>query len=60
MARWQGSCRKESIADIKSILHLIPTDAKQYYKNLVGEEMEEDVEGFNGEVDFEIEEENQD
>lgn len=42
--------------DIKSILHLIPTDAKSFYKKLTGSDtVTDDIDGFNGSLDFEPE-----
>lgn len=47
------------LQDIRSIMHLIPQDCKDFYKNLQGEEgLEHDVDGFTGLPDFEIEEKN--
>ncbi|KAJ8710677.1 hypothetical protein PYW08_009192 [Mythimna loreyi] len=44
--------------DIKSLLPLIPSDARQYYENLAAsQDLEDDVEGFNGSIDFDIEDE---
>ncbi|CAG4933957.1 unnamed protein product [Parnassius apollo] len=42
--------------DIKSLLHLIPSDATKYYENLTGaRDLKDDVEGFDGSIDFEVE-----
>lgn len=47
------------LQDIKSIMHLIPEDCQDFYRNLVGKEgLEDDVDGFTGPPDFEVEEEN--
>lgn len=41
--------------DIKSYMHLIPAVAHPFYEKLKGNSaVEEDIEGFNGELDFEI------
>lgn len=41
-----------------SIMHLIPQDCKYFYTNLHGQEgLEDDVDGFSGSPDFEVEEE---
>lgn len=35
----------------------IPNDAKSFYKSLIGDPtIEEDIDGFNGELDFDLEE----
>lgn len=42
--------------DLKSLLHLIPEDAQDFYKNLTGDvTVEDDIDGFSGAVDFEVE-----
>lgn len=42
--------------DLKSLLHLIPEDAQDFYKKLTGDvTVEDDIDGFSGEVDFEVE-----
>ncbi|KAF0683858.1 Serine/threonine-protein phosphatase, partial [Aphis craccivora] len=47
---------KLKLEDIKSIMHLIPTDAHAFYSNLIGNSViDEDVGGFNEFLDFEIE-----
>lgn len=44
--------------DIKSLLYLIPSDVRQYYENLTGSrDVEDDVDSFDGSIDFEIEDE---
>lgn len=48
------------LTDIMSILHLIPHDAKAFYKTLKGETIEDDIDGFTGPVDFEVEGDNSD
>lgn len=43
-------------ADLKSIYHLIPSDVLPFYQNLRPDpRIEEDLEGFNGSLDFELE-----
>lgn len=45
------------LKDLKSIMHLIPADAKAYYQNLSGSRaVEDDIDGFCGSLDFHIEE----
>lgn len=45
------------LKDIKSYMHLIPKIDQNFYKNLVGDpNIQEDIEGYNGELDFELEE----
>lgn len=49
----------EKSADLKYILKLVPKDAKDFYKFLLvskTSQFEDDIEGFGGDVDFEIEE----
>lgn len=44
------------INDLKSMLHLIPQDSHDFYVKLVGNtDIEEDIEGFSGQPDFEVE-----
>lgn len=43
------------LSDIKSILHLIPNDAKDFYKTLTSSDIEDDIDGFTGPIDFEVE-----
>ncbi|KAH9629864.1 hypothetical protein HF086_006548 [Spodoptera exigua] len=44
------------LKDLKSLLHLIPQDAKAFYQNLTADDdLLDDVDGFSGEVDFEVE-----
>ncbi|CAG9765894.1 unnamed protein product [Ceutorhynchus assimilis] len=45
------------LKDIKSYLHLIPLADHPFYVNLIGDDtIEEDLEGYNANLDFEIEE----
>lgn len=47
---------QKKLDDIKSYLHLIPSHLQNFYINLTGDEnIEEDIEGYNGNLDFEIE-----
>lgn len=42
--------------DLISLLHLIPDDAQEYYKKLTGNStVQDDIDGFSGTVDFEVE-----
>ncbi|KAF2889432.1 hypothetical protein ILUMI_16741, partial [Ignelater luminosus] len=42
--------------DLKSILHLIPVADHSFYTNIVDDtNIEEDIDGYNGELDFQIE-----
>jgi len=42
--------------DIKSIMHLIPADAHEFYTHFTGNAIiEEDINGFNENLDFDIE-----
>lgn len=51
---------EKKLEDLKFLLPLIPKDAKQFYKNLVGDpNIEEDIDGFNGQLDFDVEDERQ-
>lgn len=43
------------LADIKSVMHLIPNDCKQFYENIAGTDIVDDVDGFSGTPDFEVE-----
>lgn len=44
------------LADIKSVTHLIPSDAKLFYKGLVTDgSVVDDLEGFNAPLDFVLE-----
>lgn len=44
------------LKDLKSLLHLIPRDAQEFYKKFTGDAtVEDDIDGFSGEVDFEVE-----
>ncbi|KAJ8891337.1 hypothetical protein PR048_010853 [Dryococelus australis] len=43
------------IADIDSIMHLIPADAKEFYVRLIADNAnEDDIDGFNGNFYFDI------
>ncbi|KAJ8883881.1 hypothetical protein PR048_015736 [Dryococelus australis] len=43
-------------ADIDSILHLIPTGAKEFHARLIADNAnDDDIDGFNGNLDFDIE-----
>lgn len=45
------------LADIESLLHLIPGDAKQFYTNITADSNTvDDIDGFDGSMDFEVEE----
>lgn len=47
------------LKDIKSIMHLIPQDCKNFYKNVQGRDgIEDDIDGFSGTPDFDLAEEN--
>lgn len=47
---------KLKLEDIKSMMHLIPTDAHSFYSNLTGNNgINEDIGGYNEVLDFEIE-----
>lgn len=47
--------------DLKSLLHLIPDDAQECYKKLTGNTtVQDDIDGFSGTVDFELENEDAD
>lgn len=43
------------VEDIKSVMHLIPNDCKQFYENITGTDIVDDVDGFSGAPDFEVE-----
>lgn len=43
------------LVDIKSVMHLIPNDCKQFYENITGTDIMDDVDGFSGAPDFEVE-----
>lgn len=45
---------KEKLQDLKSMYHLIPKDCLSFYKNLKSADLEDDVDGFSGELDFEV------
>lgn len=36
-------------------MHLIPNDCKQFYENIAGKYIIDDVDGFSGAPDFEVE-----
>lgn len=45
--------RDKKLDDLKFLLNLIQKDAKEFYKKLTGDpNIEEDIEGFNGHLDF--------
>jgi len=47
---------KAKLDDIKSIMHLIPTDAHEFHTNFTGNSViEENVNGYNENLDFDIE-----
>ncbi|KAL0821958.1 hypothetical protein ABMA28_005346 [Loxostege sticticalis] len=44
------------LRDLKSMLHLIPQDSHDFYVKLVGnDDIEDDLEGFSGQPDFDVE-----
>lgn len=44
------------LQDIKSIMHLIPGDARQFYENLTSDpDIVDDVDGIDGTLDFTLE-----
>lgn len=44
------------LADIQSIIHLIPNDAKSFYKHYSADEnVTDDLDGFGGTLDFDVE-----
>lgn len=44
------------LKDLKSMMVFIPSDAKGFYKNFFSNpDVEDDVEGFNGDLDFDVE-----
>ncbi|CAK1598006.1 unnamed protein product [Parnassius mnemosyne] len=44
------------LRDLKSMLHLISQDSHDFYVKLVGSaDLEDDIEGFSGQLDFEVE-----
>ncbi|CAH1646168.1 unnamed protein product [Spodoptera littoralis] len=44
------------LKDLKSMLHLIPQDSHDFYVKLTGnEDTEDDIDGFSGQPDFELE-----
>lgn len=48
---------QDKLNDIRSFMHLIPEAHQKFYKNFVGDkDVNDDVDGFNGELDFEVEE----
>ena len=48
------------LADIQSVMHLIPSDAKRFYKGFVPDaSVVDDTEGFNAPLDFEVEEDDE-
>lgn len=47
---------KAKLDDIKSIMHLIPANAHEFYTNFTGNAViEEDINGYNETLDFDIE-----
>ena len=54
--RWPNGkgISQPKMKDLKSMLHLIPNDAKPFYRKCF-EDIVDDIDGFNGELDFEIE-----
>ncbi|CAG9819851.1 unnamed protein product [Phaedon cochleariae] len=47
---------EKKLEDLKSLLCFIPKDAKKFYKNLIGDPyIEEDINGFNAQPDFPLE-----
>ncbi|KAJ8874654.1 hypothetical protein PR048_025520 [Dryococelus australis] len=45
---------RPKLDDLKSMLHLIPSDAKDFYRSLIADKhIVDEIEGFNGPVDFE-------
>lgn len=47
---------KAKLVDIKSYLYIIPIVGYPFYVKLIGDDtIEEDVDGYKGEVDFQIE-----
>lgn len=50
------SIPEAKLNDLKSLLHLIPEDAQGFYKKLTGDvTVEDDIDRFSGEIDFEVE-----
>ncbi|XP_050503607.1 uncharacterized protein LOC126882675 [Diabrotica virgifera virgifera] len=46
----------KKLEDLKFLLSLIPKDAKEFYKKLTGDpNMEDDIDGLNGPLDFDLE-----
>jgi hypothetical protein len=44
------------VADIKSLLNLIPADCHGFYTNILSDDsIVDDVQAFNGEPDFDVE-----
>lgn len=49
---------KNKFEDLKSMFPLIPKDCLAFYKNLTGsDKVQDDIEGINGQLDFELEDE---
>ncbi|XP_045503544.1 uncharacterized protein LOC123700387 [Colias croceus] len=49
------------LKDIKSIMHLIPSDAQDFYKKLKSDEIfEDDIDGFSGALDFAVDDDGAD
>lgn len=56
--RWPNGkgISQPKMKDLKSMLHLIPNDAKPFYRKFFEDvSIVDDIDGFNGELDFEIE-----
>lgn len=44
------------LKDLKSMLHLISQNSHDFYVNLIGkDDIEDDLEGFSGQLDFDVE-----
>lgn len=55
---WPGGnpISKHTLADLASLLPLIPNDARHIYRSFRRDpSVEDDIDGFNGHVDFDIE-----
>ena len=42
----------KKLADIKSLMTLVPNDVKDFYRNLIAADFEDDVDGFGENIDF--------
>lgn len=50
---WPSGKSVPELVDLKFLLSSIPNDAKHFYENLLGDpNIKEDIQGFNGDVDF--------